>query len=296
MKGFSGKGKGKVPAGKAVFWAAILFLCLPCLTPAPGHAEAVNRGSSWFVDLKAYAEAAHGTLTCEECHGTMKEGDKKHPNLEDAAFLKKEASRVYDYGRCKTCHRNSYERYLLGEHAKALKKEREREVASGGPSTGEKRAPTCGDCHSAHYDRSHLSKVEIGREMVQVCGTCHAAQAKTYLENYHGKAAVNLGDDNSAYCTDCHGAHHCVSLKKKEAALRACERCHQEASANFTQFVIHPTVQDLDEDDREKRFRVAVIKVISLIMSILVIAVVVFFYGHSFLWLLRDLHERLRKH
>ncbi|OQY48240.1 MAG: hypothetical protein B6240_04940, partial [Desulfobacteraceae bacterium 4572_87] len=159
-----------------------------------------------------------------------------------------------------------------------------------------KKAPTCGNCHSGHYVKGHLSRVEIGREMVSVCGTCHPAQAATYLDNYHGKAAVNLGDKNAAFCTDCHGAHHCRSLKEKKVALAACKRCHLAATENFTQVIIHNTTRDLAENDRRKRAHVALIRVVTVLMTILVLLVVGFFYGHSFIWILRELHEKLRKH
>ncbi|MDQ1333737.1 MAG: hypothetical protein QG552_687, partial [Thermodesulfobacteriota bacterium] len=50
------------------------------------------------------------------------------------------------------------------------------------------------------------------------------------------------------------------------------------------------------QDNKEKQKHVAIIKLVTVIMTIIVILVVGFFYGHSFLWLLRELHERLRKH
>jgi hypothetical protein len=252
--------------------------------------------SSWFVNMNDFSKSAHGALSCETCHDTMKDSKKKHPDPEAAEFLKKEASRIYDYGRCKSCHRQSYERYLLGEHAKSLKQEQQETGSEGAVEPKKKKAPTCGDCHSAHYSRSHVSRLETGRDMTEVCGSCHLAQKITYLENYHGKTAVNLGGTVSAYCTDCHGAHQCISLKEKKAALAACQRCHPKAQEMFTEFVIHPTTKDLTEKDKDKAGRVAVIKAVTVIMSILVILVVCFFYGHSFVWILRELHERLRRH
>lgn len=132
--------------------------------------------------------------------------------------------------------------------------------------------------------------------MTEVCGACHAAQKATYLENYHGKVAVNLRDEASAYCTDCHGAHNCISLKEKKAALAACQRCHPEAGEKFSQFVIHPTTEGLAGENKEKQKHVTIIKIVTLIMTIIIILVVGFFYGHSFLWLLREIHEKLRKH
>ena len=39
----------------------------------------------------------------------------------------------------------------------------------------------------------------------------------------------------------------------------------------------------------------AVIQLITVVMGTLVLVVVIFFYGHSFLWLLREIHEKLKR-
>ena len=152
-----------------------------------------DQESSWFVNLNRFADSAHGTFSCEQCHADMDKGNKLHPVSESSTSLLKSATRLYDYSRCRTCHRTSYEKYLLGEHALALQKEElkpeNKDLSAADPGN----APTCGDCHSSHYVRSHLSRVETGRNMTRVCGSCHPAQKTSYLENYHGKAAVNLG-------------------------------------------------------------------------------------------------------
>ncbi len=250
----------------------------------------------WFVNMGRFAGSAHGTFSCEQCHGDMKQGTIMHPDSENPAFLKMDANRQYDYQRCNACHMPIYKQYLKGAHAKALSKQQADSTAAFNELPESKKAPTCGNCHSSHYEKAHLSRVEIGRQMVSVCGACHPAQAATYLDNYHGKAAVTLGDKNAAFCTDCHSAHHCRSLKDKKETLATCKRCHPEATEGFTQVVIHNTVNDLPESDKEKRAHVALIRVVTILMTILVLLVVGFFYGHSFVWILRELHEKLRKH
>jgi hypothetical protein len=251
--------------------------------------------SSWFVDLSRFSTSAHSTLTCEACHGTMKEAGKIHPELKDPRFLRQEASRLYDYGRCRSCHRAGYDRYQTGAHAQALQKEKE--LLSQGKSLEDQKtpAPTCGQCHSSHYEKAHRTRLEIGRAMTEACGSCHPAQKVTYLENNHGKKAVHLGQINSAYCSDCHGAHQCVSLKDKKAALTACRRCHPQAGERLAEFVIHPSTKDLTEKDREKKARVVLIQTVALVMLVLVAALVAFFYGHGFLWILREIHEKLKR-
>lgn len=285
--------------GKHSALTFILFLIFFALPPTLHNVNAAispNEAPGWFVDMGQLAKSAHGAFPCEKCHGDMKQGKTMHPDSNSPAFLKTDANHQYDYQRCSTCHKPSYEQYLKGAHADVLRKQRSKSSAQYHQISESKRAPTCGNCHAAHYAKAHLSRVEIGRHMVSVCGSCHPAQAATYLDNYHGKAAVNLGNKNAAFCTDCHGAHHCLSLKDKKTALAACQRCHPEAKEAFVQVIIHPTVQDLPENDKQKRAHVALIHVITVLMAIMVILVVGFFYGHSFIWILRELHEKLRKH
>ncbi len=301
--------------GRKTFLLAALFLILS--TPPLSQAAVSPDGApGWFVNLNDYAQSAHGTFSCTKCHGDMEQRDTIHPNSgypdsvhpdpvhpdqlhpdsDNPRFLKTDANRRFDYRRCSTCHKPSFEQYQMGAHADALKKQRSQTDAQYNRISENKKAPTCGTCHSSHYARAHLSRVEIGRHMVTVCGACHPAQTATYLENYHGKAAVNLGNKHAAFCTDCHGAHHCLSLKDPKTALAACRRCHPKATESFARVIIHPTTQDLPKNADEKRAHVALIRVVTLLMSILVILVVGFFYGHSFIWILRELHEKLRKH
>ncbi len=250
--------------------------------------------STWFVDMSRFSQSAHTGISCEECHGTMKEDGKAHPDSKDPNFLKSESKKTYDYTRCGKCHRKAYERYLEGEHAEALKKEMDKATPR---ESVKKYAPRCGDCHSSHYDKAHVSRVETGKKMVETCGACHVPQKESYLENYHGKAAVNLKYDKAAYCTDCHGAHTCASLKNnKEAALAVCQRCHARATKEFTEFVIHYGDNGIEEKDDEKKSYVSRIHIISLLSLTFVIVMLCAFYSHTFLLMLRKVHEKLRRH
>jgi ribosomal protein L31 len=277
----------------------ILLFLLPGIFLAPATARADTAPpppSSWFIDTSRFALSAHGSLTCATCHGTMNEDQKKHPEPNEKGFLKQEAGLKYDYKRCQTCHTLAYNRTLKGAHAQAREKEQENR-ALGKPLQARKfKAPACGDCHSSHYEPALRSRLEIGRASTEVCGACHPAQRQTYLDNYHGKAAVGLGKTKAAFCTDCHGAHDCRSLKDRTQALEACRRCHPQASLSFAGLIIHPTLKNGTPVDPEKKAKVAVIQILSLIMGALVLVVVVFFYGHTLLWFLREIHEKLRKH
>ncbi len=284
----------KITRSIALLFCFGLIFCILDLETSRAM-ETAEPPSSWFIDMSRLALSAHSSLNCESCHGTMKEQDRPHPDSQNTRFLKQEAFSKYDYKRCQTCHRLSYDRYLQGAHAKALKKESDAGAIGKVLPENTIKAPTCGDCHSSHYEKAHRSRLEIGRQETERCGSCHLAQKVTYLENYHGKAAVNLGKTTAAFCTDCHGAHNCLSLKDKQKALEACQRCHPKASLSFAGQVIHPNLPPDTKTDPEKAAKVTVIKLVTLFMGTMVIIVVVFFYGHSFLWLLREIHEKLRR-
>ena len=179
----------------------------------------------------------------------MIEQGKVHPNRKDTTAMKKVSLRFYDYKRCAACHPESYKRYLVGEHAKALIKQKQDQLLDNKEASPERLAPTCGDCHSSHYAQAKLSRIAMGEQMTETCGKCHPSQKMSYLKNLHGQLGVFLEKKASAYCTDCHGAHTCESLKDKEKALTACRRCHRNAPTGFASIVIHTGSEDVSKKD-----------------------------------------------
>lgn len=274
-----------------------LFILVCCIImPLTFYSEAraensLLQESNWFVEMERFSDSAHTGINCEECHGTMTENDSEHPDPEDPGYLKTDPKRNFDYELCEKCHKKTYERYTKGEHAKALKEEMETGDVS---ETGH--APTCGDCHSAHYAPAHLSRTQIGINMTETCGECHTAQKKSYLKNFHGKTAVYLQNERSAYCTDCHGAHECISLEEETKALNACRRCHPQAQEGFTNVIIHESRVEVEKKSDSKRQSLKIVYVMGSISLIFVVALLTLLYSHSFLLLLRKIHEKLRKH
>lgn len=280
-------------AGRPAELAAAVCLLLALVWPSAGLARPEPAaGSQWFLRMDQYAAGAHGSLSCEECHAEITGKDKPHPDKDKAAkdYLKKELRRTYDYQTCRKCHKTAWDRNLKGRHAEAL----EKELFEGKPSkTGV--APNCGDCHAAHYAKSHAPRIATGRQMVRDCGSCHPDQADSYLANFHGKAAVNLEYDKSAYCTDCHGAHTTVSLKDKNRLLAACRRCHPKASDEFANIIIHDSTNHLDQKSDDKQAALKIVHWLGLLSLIFVSVLLVFFYAHTGLLMLRKLHEKLRR-
>jgi hypothetical protein len=251
--------------------------------------------STWFLDMSRFAQSAHAALTCGECHGTMTEAGRRHPDEMRPGFLKRSATRTYDYSRCRKCHEIAYTRYQAGGHAKARQEEKIKSKKTK-EDAGEKRtAPTCGDCHASHYVRSGLSRIDVGRRMIDVCGECHAAHTSSYIDNIHGKLGVDLGNAKAAFCTDCHGAHAVESLEKQQSALTVCQRCHHKAEEAFTGIVIHASLQSISAVETEKNRSILWIQRVRW-MAVAVVTLSLAFFGvHSFLWLLREIHEKLRK-
>jgi len=131
--------------------------------------------------------------------------------------------------------------------------------------------------------------------MVVTCGRCHPDHTASYLENIHGKAGVNLGNAKSAFCTDCHGAHSVTALKTPDATLPACLRCHPKAQTEFANFVIHASLASVSGEDSPKKASVVWIHRVQVVAVAVVVLSLVFFFGHTLLWLLRETHEKLRK-
>lgn len=276
--------------------ALLALMALPALA---GTAELDLRGglaaSTWFINQAEFQKSAHGFQDCNGCHAKEDKGIQPaaltpHPDPRSPQYLKQAARQVFDYQYCAKCHSMAVQRYGQGKHAEEMLKQAKESV-----KPGKFAAPTCAHCHNPHTVIPHQGRIELGRVQVEVCGSCHQAQKATYLENYHGQAAANLGYDKAALCSDCHGAHTVVSLKKSEAALKACQRCHPEATPSFAQMVIHPSPPEVKADQSPKAERVAVIQALVIIMAVIALVTILGFYGHSFLWMLRELHEKIRR-
>lgn len=279
----------------------VLLLTVGCLFPILlwfSHARAeidAAPPATWFVDMNQYTASAHGSLRCEECHtdkirnGSKTDVGKSHPDLE--AFLKTGSKTEFDYQACRKCHKTAFARFATGEHATAAEKQK-----AGEPPSKTGPAPDCGDCHSAHYSKSHLSRSQTGRIMTETCGACHQEQKKSFLANYHGKAGVNLGYEKAAFCTDCHGAHTILSLKDKQAALNACLRCHKAATPEFANIIIHDSTKQIELKSDAKQAGLKWVHALRVLVLILVVAVLAFFYLHTGLLMLRKLHDKLRRH
>jgi cytochrome b subunit of formate dehydrogenase len=260
---------------------ACLSLLTGC-TPSPRLAPPTNPAFGWAIDLERFRASAHGHLDCATCHPDISPEDQTAPHP-DPARLIQDARALYDYARCASCHPNEYAAYEQGVHADARARSEEGTVP----------APTCGDCHNAHY-ATVGTRAQVLDFVRQTCGDCHPEALETYLHDYHGKATV-LGRENAATCADCHGAHNVLALNAPDEEVRACRRCHPQATLGLTGYYVHAreTLQAAPEDPRRQDF--ALLFWVQLFFIVLTASVLAVFYAHTGLWFLRSLHERLRR-
>ena len=151
--------------------------------------------SNWFVDMSRFSEGAHTGLDCGECHMEMVEGTKKHPDPDAPGYLKTDAKERFDYGRCKRCHLKALERSLEGAHAEAMKRQRKADPTEAAQEDDAPYpAPTCGHCHSAPFDRSQRSRVEVGRAMTETRGACHPVEKESTFIGLSVEGAVHFSN------------------------------------------------------------------------------------------------------
>ncbi len=261
--------------------SALLLVLTACSTTS---AQNELPEQSWYVDAVSFNRGAHAGLDCTECHGniSMKDVPDNHPKTDN---LTQDAITSFDYSACERCHPQEYAAYQTGEHA--LVREGKKENTSTYP------APVCGNCHTPHYETANRSRVELIAAQVEICGACHPEERESYLQNFHGKAAVNLADPSSAACTDCHGGHAVASLTKTENAVAACQNCHPDANANMAGFLIHAQ-ERLPAADARRATESTVLFYAKVFFTLLIVGTLGFFYAHTLLWLIRSAHKKMR--
>jgi hypothetical protein len=266
-----------------VLLSTLLLGCAPRPPSWPPFLDDLSETDTWYLDVERYQQAAHGNLTCEQCHPDIALDDPSvpHPNAEDLTLP---ATSLVDYAACESCHPQEVAATMGGVHAEAM--------AAPDPSVLEADPPTCGHCHNAHYATSE-TRAELLTTVSEACADCHLAALETYEENYHGQSAL-LGHEKTATCTDCHGAHTVLALQDPGESMPACKRCHPEATDSFVSHLIHAEETPNPDPDDPNAVEFQILFWVKIFFTVLVVGVLAFFYTHTGLWFLRSLHERLR--
>jgi len=222
-----------------------------------------------------YHDSIHGHLihegsrynasapTCTSCHGTHSIlGHKEKGSKVSFANIPE---------TCGSCHQRAHVIYDQGKHGNLQHK-------------GDKTAPTCADCHSAH-------SIKVAAEdawkvaVVGQCGNCHDDYVTSYRKTYHGKV-TNLGFADMATCASCHGAHDIRGAADPSSPISAgnrvqtCRQCHKQASVQFASWDPHPrpTVRSRDP----------ILFYANIGMNALLAGVFIFFGLHTLLWAYRS--------
>jgi cytochrome b subunit of formate dehydrogenase len=235
---------------------------------------------------ETYSASVHGhglresglvvTAVCTDCHGSH----GIYPAVDPRSTLHAATAGA----TCATCHRFIQERVQQSVHGGAAPS-----TLSGAsrPTVETTRKPNCTDCHHGH-DLPHPRSAAFRRGLPDRCGSCHADLTNSYTRSLHGQL-TELGYLPAANCSDCHGAHDVLAVSEPASRLSAinrrttCAKCHPDANDNFLDFDPHADPRDPARD--------AILHWVNLGLTSILIGVFAFFGAHSFLWLVRSLHD-----
>lgn len=173
---------------------------------------------------------------CKACHGTHAVAGVKK-----ADFAFKGAGQAEACGKCHTTPRD---RFAASAHGRAF-------------ATHEANAPDCLTCHRQPVAVAKNEKATLAQKLAQTkqCESCHVGKENvaghsvrgekfvgSFEKSVHG-AALLAGDEKSANCVDCHGAHEMNRAMNASAKLnklhvaQTCGSCHEKSSHGFEESV-----------------------------------------------------------
>lgn len=250
----------------------IVQRCSAC--HASPDARGMNPATTYHDNVHGDALLVKGlalSATCVDCHG--------HHAILPSTDPKSQISPQNAPETCGRCHEGISEVFFASVHGKTL-------------AAGEKMAASCTSCHSSHGIAEVNNR--FLHEIVQECSVCHLDLGKSYLASFHGKA-TELGAEETAICSSCHGAHDILPKSDPRSHVSAqnlqatCAKCHEYANENFIKYMVHV-------DYRNPRDSLIVFYT-WLGMTTLLLGVLAVFIPHSLLWLQRAFGEKgYRRH
>lgn len=165
---------------------------------------------SLTVDLKSLRASVHRDLTCSDCHFGF--SMEEHP---ERRFKAKRYYIIMASEGCRRCHFDKYTKTRESIHYTFL-------------SQGNLNAPVCIDCHGGHSIQSgRAEKMQSARR----CEKCHVEIFKIYTSSVHGRALIEIHNQDVPICTDCHTAHSMAdprTLEYRENMPETCGNCHSK--------------------------------------------------------------------
>jgi len=221
-----------------------------------------------YIDsIHGFALGKEGLLVaanCTSCHGSHKILPHTSPQSP--------TNRANVAATCGSCHVGINEQYQQGIHGQAV-------------AAGNKSAPVCTDCHTAHGIIEPTS-ADFRMQSTPICGSCHRDKFSTYRDTFHSQLGLLGGYVETARCWDCHQAHDVRPASDPNSPIapahlvQTCGRCHAGANTSFVQYQPHANA-------RNRRLNPA-LYYIRLFMNLLLASVLTFFALHTVLWLVRS--------
>ncbi len=167
-------------------------------------------------------------------------------------------------------------------------------------STKKQKQGGCTSCHMRHEPAS-LASTDIATHVasIQRCSSCHADISGKKTQRTHAVLS-DTGMVPAATCAECHGAHDIRLIRDADSRLaganrlQTCRTCHPGAVKNFADYNPHANPKNGEKyaslhSDYER-------------METVIFALLVFFFVHTCLWLVRSLvhvlqhgrHRRLK--
>ncbi len=242
--------------------------CLAC------HGQAgmtTANGKSTSVDPAKHAASVHGTLSCKDCHTTIK--DYPHPakmvkiqcstcHTDESSHITASVHAALGDIACQSCHGNHHEVALAAQvtparcgqcHADEVKEFRQ-SIHGQAAAAGDPDAPTCLSCHGAVHQiqtSSDAASSVAKKNLPDTCAACHtnpqflarhkipfAHPVELYRQSVHGRA-VKDGNEAAATCSDCHGSHNILPSQDARSKINhfnipaTCGTCHTDISKTY---------------------------------------------------------------
>jgi hypothetical protein len=194
------------------------------------------------VHAAAMSQGKREAAVCTDCHSAHSVRRLNEPGTLEML----PDTRVWVPLTCSKCHDAIFIKYKDSVHGSAL-------IGEGNPDV-----PTCIDCHGVH-NIENPTTAAFRLRSPQICAKCHTDEAimakygistqvlNTYVADFHGTTVTLFekmtpdAETNKPVCYDCHGIHDIQrvddptkGLEVRENLLGRCQRCHPDASANFS--------------------------------------------------------------
>ncbi len=191
------------------------------------------------VHRQAFESGNEYAPICTDCHNPHTQAQVKD---EQGNLIPAELGKSPEV--CAQCHNAIYEEYIQTVHGEAA-------------LAGNTDVPVCISCHGLHQIEDPTT-TQFRLASPKLCGECHSDETimakyglstnvyDTYVSDFHGTTVTLFAktspdqETNKAVCYDCHGVHSIrrvddpqAGLEIKENMLRACQKCHPNASENF---------------------------------------------------------------